>query len=231
MAKLGRPKKPKVYIRKKVPKKAPPLTSNRTLTLERKKINLLNKARSKQMENRIAKTLSGRRIPMSGAAAAFKGDVEVLFENYPGKYIVECKLSSQKARTTREPFIPIRLDWFPKITLEASNMNAKFGIIIMHYQDFGNDYVFVKRSIVSQLITKYESPYADILEGLLSLSSVIDMRYTQAGKARTGYDLQRKDIELAMIQVKGFGGIRVITPDDEYLVIHLSTWRVVVDHM
>ena len=217
-------------IRKKIKRKNPPLTSAKTLNLERKKTNALNKTRSKQMENRIAKVLSGRRIPMSGAAAQFKGDVEVLFENYPGKYIIECKLSAQK-KPTGEPVIPIDLKWFPKITEEASNMNAKFGILVVHYQDFGNDYVFVKRTIVTKPMTQYESPYTDVLEGLMQLTPVIDMRFTQAGKPRSGYDLQRKDIETAMVHIKGFGGVRVITPDDEYLIMHLSTWKVVVEHM
>jgi|SRR5215216_1206290 len=216
---------------KKIKRKNPPLTSAKTLNLERKKTNALNKSRATQMENRVAKVLKGRRIPMSGAAAQFKGDVEVLFENYPGKYIIECKLSAQTKPTTKEPMIPIRLDWFPKITSQASDMNAKFGVLIVHYKDHGNDYVFVKRTIVTKLMTQYESPYTDILEGLMKLTPVIDMRFTQAGKPRAGYDLQRKDIETAMTHVQGFAGVRALLPDDEYLIMHLSTWRVVTEHM
>lgn len=221
----------KVYKAKKVPKKIPPVTSERTLHEVRKQTNATNKARSKAMENRIAKMLSGRRIPMSGAAAAFKGDVEVLFENYPGKYIVECKLSAQKDTSTKEPFIPIKLEWFPKLAEEASNMNAKFGILIIHYKDFSDDYVFIKRGIVQKLITQYNSPYANVLRTLLEITNVIDMRFHKTGIAKTGHNLLKKDIETQMIQYNGFHGVRVLTVDDEYLVIHLSTWIGSTAHM
>jgi len=228
--KLGRPRKPKIYIRKRTPRADPPLTSEKTLVSMRKKTNAENKARSKAMETRIAKVLHGRRIPMSGAAAAFKGDVEVLFENYPGKYIIECKLSAQIDKETagKDPFIPIRLDWFPKITSQASDMNAKFGILIIHYVNHGNDFVFVKESIIQQLITRYESPYADILTELLRSAPVIDMRFKKNGFTRTGFLLYKKALDTGMIQVQGFSGIKALTPDDTYLVLQLSTWRMLV---
>ena len=94
--------KPKHKLPKYVATKYPPLTSENELKRTIKQQNALNRSRSKSMENRVAKVLGGRRVLMSGAAAAYKGDVEVRFKNNPSGYIVECKVGkSAKGRYAR----------------------------------------------------------------------------------------------------------------------------------
>jgi hypothetical protein len=168
---------------------------------------------------------------MSGAAAQYKGDVEIPFYNYPGKYIIECKLSAQrKSNGTDEPMIRIAFPWFPKLHEEARNMDAKFGILIIHYLGYNDDYVFIRRHIIDLLTTRYRSPYADILTNLASLAPVLDFRFNK-DKPKSGHNLQRKDIEKAMIDISGMRGVKFITPDGEYLIIHLSAFKLITEHL
>ena len=208
-----------------------PLTSERQINESVRTQNQKNKDRSKAMERRIAKVLRGRRIPMSGAAAQFKGDVEIPFVNFPGKYIIECKLSAQLNNRTSEPQIRISFAWFPKMHDEAKSMAAKFAVLIVHYQNVGNDYVFVRRDIVEKLITYYHTPFSVELIDLRDTTNVLDWRVDQKGKARSGYNVQRRELEAGMKDVKGFKGVRVLVPDGEYLVLHLDTYSAMVSHM
>lgn len=207
-----------------------PLTSEKQINDTVKAINLKNKQRAKAMERRIAKVLRGRRVPMSGAAAQYKGDVEIPFVNYPGKYIIECKLSAQLQKNTYEPMMRITFSWFPKLHQEAKNMAAKFGVLIIHFQNFTNDYVFVRRDIVDKLITYYHTPFSLELMDLRDITPILDWR-TVRGKSRVSYNVYRKELEDNMKDVKGFKGVRVLIPDGEYLVLHLDTFNTMVSHM
>ncbi len=211
--------------------KKPPLTSENELDRTVAKRNALNKQRSKAMERRIAGTLRGRRIPMSGAAAQYKGDVEIPFYNYPGKYIIECKLSAQRNSSTNEPEMRLNFEWFPKIQDEAKSMAAKFGILIIHFHGFNNDYVFLKRSVVELLMQRYRSNFSDDLMYMLGLTPLIDLRYNKDGSSRSGYKVRRYELEDNMTEVKGLKGMRLLLPDSEYLVVHLDTYKAITEHL
>ncbi len=209
--------------------KIAPLTSEQQLKKTITERNAKNRARSKAMEHRIAQILRGRRVPMSGAAAKYKGDVEIPFVNYPGAYIIECKLSAQR-NVLDEPKMPIDFAWFPKIQIEARNMNAKFGVLIIHFHGNNNDYVFVRKDVLEKIIYKYETPYADILLRAFDIKNVFDIRYLSNGKPRLRYDLTRNDIENRMIDLGGIYCARFILPDDEYFIVNLTTFRDILAH-
>lgn len=218
-----------MILRKPAKTKYAPLTSERQLEKTVKERNALNKARSKAMERRIAKVLRGRRVPMSGAAAQYKGDVEIPFENFPGKYIIECKLTAQMKGS--EPVMRLQFSWFPKLHEEATSMNAKFGIFIMHFHGNNNDYVFVRLDIVDKLIRFYRSPYGLTLQQLLAVSARLDWRTDLKGKPRSSYSLQRRELEVNMINVNGMRGVRALLPDAEYLILQLVDFVFVTEHM
>lgn len=206
-----------------------PLTSKNELQRSRKEQNALNRSRSKAMENRVAKVLHGRRVLLSGAASAYKGDVEVRFENYPGGYIVECKLSSMVLN--KEPLIYMIFEWFPKIHEEAKNMNAKFGIVVINFLGNTRDYVFIRKDIVDLLIHRYHSPYGDALYTLFTTAPVIDISHTKTGKIKGMCQVFRKDLESNMTTVDSISGMRLIVPDGEYLVLHIDTFARITKHM
>ncbi len=211
-------------IPKKIkPYKVPPLTSETALKKKRKEINATNRQRSKTMENRVAKILRGRRIPNSGANAAYKGDVEVELVNNPGKYIAECKLSAQRTKYD-EPILSLRFDWFPKFHMEARNMNAKFGIMVIHYEYFANDYVFVRRDILDMLISKYATQYAIELLAIANSAPLLDLRFRQNGEPRLAVPLVRSTLEDAMTSFNGLSGCNAILPDGIYTILYLDTF-------
>jgi len=109
---------------------------------EIKRQNALNKARSKAMENRIAKRLNGHRVPMSGAGG-MKGDA--LVYSPLGLYIVECKYT---ARVTSKGVPCFTFPWafLPKLEKDVQAMRAAFGILIFHYHNIREDFVIVRES-------------------------------------------------------------------------------------
>lgn len=221
--------KHKTPIPKGVATKYPPLTSENQLQKTRKEQNALNRARSKSMENRVAKVLGGRRVLMSGAAAAYKGDVEVRFDNFPSGYIVECKLSAQTK--DKDAYILLHFAWFPKMQEEAKNMGSKFAVLIVNFLGSTRDYVFVRKDIVEKIIHKYDSPYAPQLTRLLNETELIDIRTTKGGKPLKASTLHRSAMEASMKKVDGIAGVRYIVPDGEYLVLHIDAWASAVEHM
>lgn len=229
--KLSKPLDDKKVI--KIPKqtatKYPPLTSENELKRSRKEQNALNRQRSKSMETRVAKVLRGRRVLLSGAASAYKGDVEVRFDNYPGGYIAECKLSAQSKRDG--PHIKLQFYWFPKIHEEAKNMGSKFGVLIVNFLGNTRDYVFIRKDVAKLLIHRYHTPYVDTLSKLLVDTTLLDLRTNTHGKTLIGYTLTRVMLETNMISIDGMNGVRVLIPDGEYLIIHIDTWAKMVAHM
>lgn len=224
------PKEKKVYkIPKEVKTKYPPLTSAVQLERTRKEQNALNRSRSKAMENRVAKTLHGRRVLLSGAAAAYKGDVEVRFENYPSGYIVECKLSAQSKEM--EPHIKLQFYWFPKMHEEAKHMGSKFSVLIVNFLGNTRDYVFVRKDIVDMLIHRYHTPHTDTLYKLSTETNILDLRTNKSGKPLVGYTLKRSEMEAGMKAINGMSGVRILVPDGEYLILHIDIWAKLVEHM
>jgi hypothetical protein len=216
-------------IPKSVATKYPPLTSEIQLKRTVKEQNALNRARSKAMENRVAKVLGGRRVLMSGAAAAYKGDVEVRFDNYPSGYIVECKLSAQSKKS--EPYISLVFKWFPKMQEEAKNMGSKFSVLIVNFLGNTRDYVFVRRDVVMQVIKRYKSPLGAQLNKLLEESQLFDIRTNKSGKDVKSYSLRRSVLEAGMTKVDDIAGVRYLVPDGEYLVLHIDVWAKATEHM
>lgn len=223
--------KPKHKLPKYVATKYPPLTSENELKRTVKEQNALNRARSKKMENRIADVLHGRRVLLSGAAAQYKGDVEVRFNNYPGGYIIECKLSAQTKGNNREPHIRLQFSWFPKMHDEAVKMNMKFCILIVNFLHSTRDYVFIRKNIVGMLIEKYHTPYAETLRILSTESPLLDLTKTKGGKIRVGHTLERRELEDSMITVNNMQGVRVLVPDGEYVVLHIDSYATITSHM
>jgi len=206
--------------------KEAPLTSEIQLENEVAKRNALNKQRAKAMERRVARYLKGSRIPMSGAMAQYKGDVTIPFVNNPGGYLIECKLSAQAPKGI--PQIRLFYSWFPKIHSEAKSMPMmKFGIVIIHYHQKSDDYVFIRRDIVEKLITKYESVFAKELAVLLD-ASLLDCSLSNKSFAAT-YNLRKRLLDTRMIEANGLKGMRILLPDSEYLVMYISGFRTVME--
>lgn len=224
---LKKPEKKIAY--KKAVLAVPPLTSEEQYKRTRKEQNALNRARSKAMENRVAKLLHGRRVLLSGAAAAYKGDVEVPLSNYPGAYIVECKLSAQVE--TKMHVMPMDFRWFPKLHEEAKNMNAKFGVLVINYLNQRNSYVFIRRNIIDLLITRYNSPYSHILQHALDTLPIVDMAHKTNGDLRTTYKLYKSTLDTNMQTIENIHLMRVNIPDGEYMIIHLEDFAFISHHI
>lgn len=105
------------------------------------KRNNLNKQRARTMENRIAKVLGGRRVPLSGAGG-IKGDV-MLNSRY-GAYLLECKLSAAWDQTEDCESITLAFSWMDKIEQEVRLMRARFGALVFHYHNVKADYVMMR---------------------------------------------------------------------------------------
>lgn len=197
--------------------------SEQQLARTRKEINATNRRRAKAMERRVAKFLNGLRIPMSGAAAKFKGDVTVDFVNNPGKYIVECKLSDAIS-INKHPQIVIRLDWFTKIQQEAAAMRAKFGILVIHYHGDKSDYVFLRSDHLDWMYTKSDRAY--VIDAIIAARLIpFDIMRFSSGKLRSLYGLEDRDIHRILQDFHGFNVGAVSTPDGTYYVMELRQFR------
>jgi hypothetical protein len=106
----------------------------------RKEINRLNRQRAKAMEKRVARYLDGVQTPQSGAGSA-KGDILIDFKNRPGKYMIECKMTSTRVKDI--PKMQISKSWIPKMKKDAYAMRALFPILVYHYHDKAGDYVII----------------------------------------------------------------------------------------
>ncbi len=100
------------------------------------------------MERRVAKFLNGDRTPLSGAGAA-KGDVMVPFENRPGRFLIECKLTEQYHAD--QPCLKVSKAWLKKIQTEAEQMRALFGALVVHYHNHTPDFVLVRLSDIAKV--------------------------------------------------------------------------------
>lgn len=190
----------------------------------RKEINATNRRRAKEMERRVAKFLNGLRIPMSGAAANFKGDITVDFVNNPGKYIIECKLSDDLSGSNL-PQLVIELKWFAKMQKEAAAMRAKFAVLVIHYHGLRDDYVFVRTDHLDWLFTK--SIRADVINAIIAarIDAKDIMRFGN-GKLRTLFALEQRVIEDQLFRViNGYKVGAVNTPDGTYYVFELKQFR------
>lgn len=209
--------------------KNPPLTSEEQLKEIITARNALNKQRAKSMERRIAKVLRGRRVPMSGAMAKYKGDVEIPFVNNPGMYIIECKLSAHVDNGKRK--LRISFDWLTKIRDEAKAMGAKFGVLIIHYHNTDTDYVFIHHNVITMIISRYESVFNRAMQRLVETAPKVDIRFTKGGKALAAYQLEKDTIDNNLIDVEGLKAMTVIVPDGQYLVMPIDSFNTFVYHL
>lgn len=204
-----------------------PLTSQEVYTeyrSERAKTSKLNKARSKTMERDVAHFLGGSRVPMSGAAAQWKGDCYVEFVNNPGKYLIECKLSAQRDKYN-DGNIRLSFDWLPKMRTEARQMNCKFAVLIVKYLYFSGMYVFVHIDDVRIIQNRY-SDYREELEQFIQLPYK-DISTKVDKTPRVGYNISRA--ELLSLLVPSSSGLlkagKVLTPHGEFCVFTLEDFR------
>lgn len=110
--------------------------------LSRAYIAKRNKERSRRQEQRIAKYLSGNRVPMSGSGQ-IKGDCIVPFDEYRSIY-VECKFTEKEQ-------LQVQFAWLTKIQEDAKSMRAMFGILVMSFYRHSNDYVLISPEGMIQL--------------------------------------------------------------------------------
>ena len=205
-----------------------PLTSEHQLKEARSKINKRNKQRATSMEARVAKYLRGRRTPQSGATAKYKGDVEIQLINNPGMYLIECKMSAMAV--VGDVGIRLQHKWFPKIREEAIAMNAKFGILIIHFLNYKEDYVFLGMDAVHKLLAYEETQFKDHLLAFAAIPA-IDLRISKAQKELRSITLMRKFFVESMVNIRGIKGARFIMPDQEYIMIYLTDFRAIMENV
>lgn len=145
---------------KRIKADPPPITSKaafKKIDERRKEINRLNRQRAKAMEKRVARYLDGLQTPQSGAGSA-KGDILIDFTGRPGKYMIECKLSSALQRGI--PKMQISKSWITKMNKDAKAMRALFPVLVYHYHDRQGDYVIVAQNDLHK-IGVYPEKYSD----------------------------------------------------------------------
>lgn len=137
-----------------------PITSKRKfkeVDEKRKEINRLNRQRAKAMERRVARYLDGLQTPQSGAGSA-KGDILIDFTGRPGKYMIECKLSSVRQKGI--PKMQLAKSWIAKMNKDAKAMRALFPVLVYHYHDKQGDYVLVEKTNLHK-IGVYPESYSE----------------------------------------------------------------------
>jgi len=132
-----------------------PITSLEVLKETRAKITRTNRRRSSEMERRIAKYLQGDKTPQSGSGLT-KADCIIPLVNHPGRYLVECKLSSQKRKGVM-PMIRLEYEWLSTLKKHVFAMKSRFGILIIHFMHRGTDYVFINLEDIPLLDTLSDS--------------------------------------------------------------------------
>lgn len=144
--------------------------------------NEQNKRRGKQMERRVMKILKGNRVPMSGSGA-IKGDGQVFSE--VGYILVECKCSAA-INSQGDQKLRVDFRWLTKMQVEATIMNAKFPVLVIHHIDAKQDYVILRED--------YFEKYFRMDIGDMLPYKVIDLL------AKNGWNAVRKQLELDFSQ-------------------------------
>lgn len=211
---------------------APPLTKMGDAGLEelrniRADTARLNKQRANTMERWVAKYFGeyGNRVPMSGSAGAWKGDVLVELKNNPGKIVLECKLSAVFNNAKLCPQIRVEFKWLPKLDLDVEVTNSKWGILVLHYHRTRDYYVLTRVSDLQLLIDTYSIPQKDELAVLISKSTLHDWRYKKNGEATSAHILLKTEAESIMGMIGLYRGGRILTPHGEYMLMPLSQYR------
>lgn len=188
------------------------LEANKNLK-DRARIAKTNKQRAKVMERRVANTLNGKRIPMSGAGY-LKGDCIVYLPYDVGFFIIECKLrESYRSKI----FINIPMHWLEKLDKDTRSMNAKFGILVIHYHGYTGDYAFIKKKDIQYLETLTQKSF-NVPDVILE-----DMRYRKTGNPMRIMEFTR----MRLLNELGSGYYQFL--DDQYVCIHINTLKDILD--
>jgi hypothetical protein len=211
---------------------APPLTKMGEAGLDELKTiradtARLNKQRANSMERWVAKYFGeyGNRVPMSGSAGAWKGDVLVELKNNPGKIVLECKLSAVFNNAKLCPQIRVEFKWLPKLDLDVEITNSKWGILVLHYHKTRDYYVMTKVEDIYRLINTYNIPQKEELLALTTESTLHDWRYKKNGEATSAHILLKTEAEEIMSMVGLYRGGRILTPHGEYMLMPLAQYR------
>lgn len=95
---------------------------------------------SKQQENRIAKSIGGKRVANSGATAFHKGDVT------NDLFLIEAKTHTE----FRENFT-VKHDWIDKNREEAFQMGKRYSALVLDWGDGENHYLIDERLFLELL--------------------------------------------------------------------------------
>lgn len=95
---------------------------------------------SKQQENRIAKSIGGKRVANSGATAFHKGDVT------NDLFLIEAKTHTE----LREQFT-IKRDWILKNDEEAFQMGKRYSALALDFGD-GENYFLINQRLFLELL-------------------------------------------------------------------------------
>lgn len=195
-------------------------TTKATVKRTQREINNTNRRRAAAMELRVAKYLTGERVPLSGSLARYKGDVRVPLSH--GFYIIECKLS---AGTTKqgEPQMLFQYSWLTKLRREAIAMRARFGILIIHYHGVQNDFVFVPQD-AWEYIANYSS-HGTVMREAIQHTTVEDGRYKSQGQPRQSHKMVRSALTRNMIHYSGLHIGAFQTHDEILYIVQLQQFR------
>lgn len=210
-------KKPK---HKQFVTKPRPLTSEDELKRARTEVNNTNRRRAKQMERRVANYLKGKRVPASGAMMGMKGDCYIPLLG-GGQYLIECKLSANRDAAD-QPQIVLSLFWFEKIMKDARAMNARFGVLVIHYHRCSPDYVFIPEIAMKLIAAKPSMGLTNINIPALDIS-------TLNGKTRKMYKLPKHYLEAHLVDVRGIKIALFNTPFGLWYVLSLSDFRDIME--
>ena len=102
---------------------------------------------SKAQESKVAKKLSGKRQPNSGATPFMKGDVKTEF------FCIECKTAA-----TEKKSISIKKDWIDKLKEEAFAMGKQHWAVAFNFGGLGNNdnYYVIDEKLFLRLINYLE---------------------------------------------------------------------------
>jgi hypothetical protein len=202
-------------------KQKEPLSSIEQYTKTRREINKTNKDRARHMETRIARYLRGSRVPMSGAARQWKGDCIIPLINNPGIYLVECKLTESRIHNEKVGNMRVNLLWLTKLKNETKAMNAKFGILVIHYMNFKDDYVIISIEDVHKLIQQY-----DVGHALLTVAfNPIYMTPKINGRIAQSFTLLTTHVSKENMVGDTIKGLRIHLPIGDYIVMRIDDFR------
>jgi hypothetical protein len=105
---------------------------------------------SRRTENRVAKKLRGKRVPLSGGGEGFKGDV--LTE----EFLVECK-NSFRVDAKGEKTFELKKDFLEKAAKEAKLMGKPYWCLYVHYAGDKQDYVVLPADLLFELVRQYRA--------------------------------------------------------------------------